>query len=215
MLLSPFPNATILKRTDAVGSQLRARMLSALKPAAIANGMLAPTAKGPLELSAARRQASFHNNPSGTGTIPLRLRVVESLIADYENNHSVVEYCEFYHSTGAITVLERNQLLADFIIRRYKRLLNGPTPNWHQFYYIKTMVWGRVQTDVQLGAVDPNMFKLFSAHMFLCDKLVNSILLHTDAGDVGEALDPVTALEEVCVEWHRRQYEETSSCSLE
>jgi hypothetical protein len=58
-------------------------MLSALKPAAIANGMLAPTAKGPLELSAARRQASFHNDPSGTGAIPLRLRVVESLIADY------------------------------------------------------------------------------------------------------------------------------------
>lgn len=58
-------------------------MLSALKPAAIANGMLAPTAKGPLELSAARRQASFPRNSSGAGTVPLRLRVVESLIADY------------------------------------------------------------------------------------------------------------------------------------
>ena len=42
--------------------------------------MLSPTAKGPVELSAARRLSTL-GHP--TGSIPLRLRVVESLIADY------------------------------------------------------------------------------------------------------------------------------------
>ena len=71
-----------LTRQGAIGSlraQLRARMLSALKPAAVASGMLSPTAKGPVELSAARRLSTL-GHP--TGSIPLRLRVVESLIAD-------------------------------------------------------------------------------------------------------------------------------------
>ena len=64
-----------LTRQGVVGSlraQLRARMVSNLKQTAIQGGVLGSQDRGPLETNAARR-----------GSVPLRLRVVDTFLAEY------------------------------------------------------------------------------------------------------------------------------------